>query len=373
MFFAWIVLPLLAVVLTAVFLYWKIYKGIQYFTGIRLKRGMQRLAAAAGMAVLVLPAFRFYGTWFLVLLHFAVFLLFGELVFWLYDRIRKGKERPKAMQVLYKSGICAVVLTAAVISYGFYNMYHVRETEYTVETGKTIQKEGYRMAVVSDLHYGISLNGEQLQEAVSRIEAENPDFVILDGDIVDERTTREEMEEAFSILGSMTSKYGIFYVYGNHDKNAYTTTPNYTAEELAETIRHSGITILEDDTVEINGELLLIGRGDKGERNGRKEISELTEGQDPEKFWIILDHQPAEYAKVQQAGGGLIVSGHTHAGQIWPIGLFASLFHFDDMNYGYRQMDIMQALVTSGIAGWGFPIRTEKHCEYLIVNLVPEA
>ena len=105
----------------------------------------------------------------------------------------------------------------------------------------------------------------------------------------------------------------------------------------------------------------------------RKEISELTEGQDPEKFWIILDHQPAEYAKVQQAGGGLIVSGHTHAGQIWPLGLFASLFHFDDMNYGYRQMDTMQALVTSGIAGWGFPIRTEKHCEYLIVNLVPEA
>ena len=160
MFFVWIVLPLLAVVLTAVFLYWKIYKGIQYFTGTRLKRGMQRLAAAAGMAVLVLPAFRFYGTWFLVLLHFAVFLLLGELCFWLYDRIRKGKERPKAMQVLYKSGICAVVLTAAVISYGYYNMYHVRETEYTVETGKTIQKEGYRMAVVSDLHYGISLNGE---------------------------------------------------------------------------------------------------------------------------------------------------------------------------------------------------------------------
>ena len=72
MFFVWIVLPLLAVVLTAVFLYWKIYKGIQYFTGTRLKRGMQRLAAAAGMAVLVLPAFRFYGTWFLVLLHFLL-------------------------------------------------------------------------------------------------------------------------------------------------------------------------------------------------------------------------------------------------------------------------------------------------------------
>ena len=66
------------------------------------------------------------------------------------------------------------------------------------------------------------------------------------------------------------------------------------------------------------------------------------------------------------------MSGHTHAGQIWPLGLFASLFHLDDMNYGYRQMDTMQALVTSGIAGWGFPIRTEKHCEYLIVNVVPE-
>lgn len=52
------------------------------------------------------------------------------------------------------------------------------------------------------------------------------------------------------------------------------------------------------------------------------------------------------------------------------VGLFASLFHFDELNYGEQKQGNLNAIVTSGIAGWGYPIRTEKHSEYVVVNLI---
>lgn len=230
------------------------------------------------------------------------------------------------------------------------------------------------MILLSDLHYGISMNDEQLQKVADRISRENPDIVVLDGDIVDENTTAEQMKSAFRILGTIDSKYGIYYTYGNHDKNNYSTTPNYTADQLAETIKSNDIRILEDDTAVINDEVVLVGRADRGyEDENRQTIFDLTSKLDKKQEWVVLDHQPADYKNVKKAGCDIILSGHTHAGQIWPAGLFASLFHFDEMNYGKIQRGNFNAVVTSGIAGWGYPLRTEKHSEYVVLNIVPKS
>lgn len=121
------------------------------------------------------------------------------------------------------------------------------------------------------------MNDEQLQKATDRISEEHPDIVVLDGDIVDENTTTAQMGSAFQILSTIDSKYGIYDTYGNHDKNNYATTPNYTADQLAETIKENSIQILEDDTTIINDEIALIGRADRGDRSAdRQAISDLT-------------------------------------------------------------------------------------------------
>ena len=64
----------------------------------------------------------------------------------------------------------------------------------------------------------------------------------------------------------------------------------------------------------------------------------------------------------------LQVSGHTHAGQIWPTGQLMQFMGISDLNYGEKTMKNSRLIVTSGIGGWGYPIRTGGHCEYVIIT-----
>ena len=368
----WFIFPIICVITAAIYLYQKVKAAVLCFST-RCSPKNLRLITLVVTLLFIVPAIRF-GIWFIVLLHFTAFLLITDGIVIIIKKSRKNKNWSGVCRKIYCSGVIAVILTAAVIGYGRYNIFHVVRTEYTLQTQKNIQTEGYRLILLSDLHYGVSMNDEQLQKAADRISREKPDIVVLDGDIVDENTTAEQMKSAFRILGTIDSKYGIYYTYGNHDKNNYSTTPNYTADQLAETIKRNDIQILEDDTAVINDEVVLVGRADRGyEDENRQTIFDLTSKLDKKQEWVVLDHQPADYKNVKKAGCDIILSGHTHAGQIWPAGLFASLFHFDEMNYGKIQRGNFNAVVTSGIAGWGYPLRTEKHSEYVVLNIVPKS
>ena len=65
-----------------------------------------------------------------------------------------------------------------------------------------------------------------------------------------------------------------------------------------------------------------------------------------------------------------MISGHTHGGQIWPVGLLTELFDRDTINYGHEAIDGMDVIVSSGIGGWGYPVRTGKHSEYVVVHIL---
>ena len=65
----------------------------------------------------------------------------------------------------------------------------------------------------------------------------------------------------------------------------------------------------------------------------------------------------------------LSLSGHTHAGQIWPTGQLGELIGVNELNYGYRQDGDYQVIVSSGIGGWGYSIRTGGHSEYVVITL----
>lgn len=369
MMFIWLILPILCMIAVGVYLYRKVKGGVDCFLPDWTKK-KRRILAVVIWAVLFVPAIRIYDVWFIILLHITAFLLLIDGIRLILRKVWKNRKHTVFWHKIYRSGIVAILLTAIVCGYGRYNIFHVVRTEYTVQVQKKLQND-YKIALLSDLHYGITMNGTQLQNVVERINQEHVDALVLAGDLVDENTSLAQMKEAFRILGKTDTRYGVYYVYGNHDQNNYARKPNYTKAQLAAMIKDSGIQILEDDTVTINQELTLIGRADRGDgKTDRKDITKLTSGLNPQNAWIVVDHQPVEYDKVKQAGCDMELSGHTHAGQIWPAGLLSSLFHLNELTYGEKNTGNLHAIVTSGIAGWGYPIRTEKHSEYVVINIV---
>ena len=99
----------------------------------------------------------------------------------------------------HKKGILALVIFAIIIISGVYGMNHIELTEYNLTTDK-INNGSYFIVWVSDIHYGTVQNPQLVKESISKINDLKPDIVVLGGDIVDERTTKEDMNEIYDYL-----------------------------------------------------------------------------------------------------------------------------------------------------------------------------
>jgi len=326
-------------------------------------------------AALTFGSLLFGAVGVIILLHIMVGAWLVQLANLIIKKI--AKTRYESGFSLWKKayGFCVipVILTVILLGYGYYNMHNVVQTNYTVYTDKSIRAEGYRVALLADIHFGITLNEEELQAVCAKIGAEKPDIVALCGDIIDDATTKAEVEAVFRALGSIQNEYGVYYVYGNHDRPMSLMRGEYSSEDLVQAIEKNGIEILMDETKEINDDLVLVGRNDRGysmRGGGRGEIADLIKTVDQNRFVLTLDHQPKEYAQNGEAGTDLLLSGHTHGGQIFPVNWISALLRTDDAVYGHTQIDAdTQAIITSGVAGWGFPMKNAAPAEYVIVDI----
>lgn len=360
-FFVGMTAVLLGIVVSA---YW-ILGRLGTFYGLNVKTPLGRvLRALAALGVLALSyLWRMVG---LVAVHLAVIFLLTELAALLLRRVLPAGRGKKLLGKLYRTGLVPVVLTAALLLWGGWNMARVTRTDYRIESTKL--ENSYRIVFLSDTHFGTIQSPQTLERVVEDINALCPDGVILGGDMVEEGTTKAAMEEAFRLLGGLRATYGIYYVYGNHDAQHYTSTPAYTPEELERAIESNGITILQDSWVPLGDELVLAGRDDAGSRTGRKATREVLAGAERGRYVLLADHQPVGAEENAAQGVDLQLSGHTHAGQLWPIGVITTLT--GGLNYGQYQVDGCRVIVSSGVAGWGFPIRTQGRSEYVVVDLV---
>ncbi|MBP5684065.1 MAG: metallophosphoesterase, partial [Bacilli bacterium] len=124
----------------------------------------------------------------------------------------------------------------------------------------------------------------------------------------------------------------------------------------------------KDEVVELNDYIYLIGREDKSRRT-RKTIEELVKDIDKNRYMIILNHQPNDYENESKAEVDLVLSGHSHGGQMWPLGPFSVLIKANDAYYGNKVIDKTNFIVTSGISDWATIFKTGTKSEYVIIDI----
>lgn len=290
----------------------------------------------------------------------------------------RSEKTVSVWKKIHGSGAIPILLSAILLTYGYFNLHTVVQTSYTVYTDKEIRQEGYRIALIADVHYGVSLDYEELLEKCAEINATDPDIVILCGDIIDDSANGDQMREVYRALGTLKSEFGTYYVHGNHDRPfSFLDNYSYTPEEQLNTMKENGITVLQDDVVQITEDFVLIGREDRSSNRfghgGRADLATLFEQVDKADFVLTLDHQPNQYAENGKAGTNLLLSGHTHGGQLFPLNLLMKIVPFNDGLYGLYEIDTdTTAIVTSGFAGWNFPVKTAAPAEYVIIDVVNE-
>ena len=252
--------------------------------------------------------------------------------------------------------------------YGTVNMQTVSPNYYTFRSEKLTHE--HRLVFVADLHVGSAQNFETTRRTIESIRAEQPDFVILGGDITDDYTSRAEMEETYRLFGVLGVP--VYYIDGNHEVVQHAEYIRgglpYTFQELTDVIERNGIHVLRDDYAEIAPDLLLFGREDMAAKERRAAVEEIPDPpEDP--FLLIADHQPGSIREHQALGVDLQLSGHTHAGQLFPLRWLEAPFMDVVGEYRYGQDSVLY--VSAGACGWRAPFRTEARCQYEVVTLLP--
>lgn len=300
------------------------------------------------------------------IMHLIIFWLISDGIFALI------KKRRKRSLKRYYAGAVALVFTIGYLGSGWYLAHHVWETDYQIQTDKEVGS--LRVAVFADSHVGTTFHGEGFAEHMKTIEEQHPDVVLIVGDFVDDDTTKEDMIACCKALGELDTTYGVYYVFGNHDKGYYPPEyRGYDGNDLIVELEKNQVHVLQDEVELIADKFYIIGRQDKSEEYAEKRatMEELTANLDPDKFSIVLDHQPQDYAAQQNVNVDLVLSGHTHGGQLFPLMTIENLTKMtpDDRVYGYEQRENTNFIVTSVISDWAIKFKTGCKSEYLMIDI----
>lgn len=216
-----------------------------------------------------------------------------------------------------------------------------------------------KIVAISDMHLGYGIGVDELKEWIEIINAENPDIVLIAGDMIDNSTKPLFAKEFYSYFKDIKATKGIYMCLGNHE---YISGLNNSLDFIQKT----GIHLLRDSVAEVDSSFYIVGRDDKMNPN-RKPLSELTANLDKTKPIILLDHQPYNLEESEANGVDLQFSGHTHQGQVWPISLITHSIYEQD--HGYIKKGNTNIYVSSGIGIWGGKFRIGTQSEYVVINL----
>ena len=308
---------------------------------------MQALTTFSGY---VLPFFLYL---FLSVLLFDIFLLLN-----LKARILSSETRKRfSFRVITLTVM--VFLSVGVVAGGAINLNTIQVSKYEIEVPhRNSRLDHIRVAFVADIHIQQSTSIRFIEQFVRKVNALQPDILLLGGDIVEGHREDGSTKEIESSIRNLKTKYGSFAVLGNHE--------SYGNKEQSSFFRKSGITLLCDSVIKIDSSFYLAGRYEQRYRQ-RKPTSELLSNITHDLPVLMLDHRPTELQEASQTAVDVQFSGHTHNGQLFPLNYIIHSMY--ELSWGYLKIKDTNFFVTSGLRLWGPPVKTAGKSEIMLVDI----
>ncbi len=278
-----------------------------------------------GMSALVLTSLIFFEI-----------LVFFELV----------GQRDAAIGVISISGLLAFLGT----------LNALRPTVVTIKFKAPELQSPVRFVQISDVHVG-SRSRKFLEKIIARVNVLEPDFLCITGDFIDAPGVQE------ASLVSLKSVTGpIYYCTGNHEKYE-------DFEDILARLKNLGVVVLRDECLHHREDIQVIGIDDMEDAmQVQRQLGQMKI--DDRAFNLVLFHRPRGLEAAAAAGVNLIISGHTHNGQIYPFNFLVKRV-FDRIK-GMYQIGTARQYVNEGTGTWGPIMRVGTRSEITLFEIAPE-
>lgn len=331
----------------------------------------ERLPDGVAQLIFIVLAFVIM-TWLWVMVMEIVRLLLGAA------RRVAGKNRKKPLLVGFTPRrLTAIALFMGVFATGYaiYTTYSPRLSYTEIASDKLPEgRDRLRIALVTDLHIGVSIGPQSVERLAELIRESKPDMIVYAGDTVDTAKILERHAER-AILKGITAPCGSFSVMGNHEA--------YIGVGVSRVfMRESGMRVLENDAAYTCG-VNVVGIDDPAVASmyyGKTQpdvfaLLEQAQAAHPGAFTVLVKHRPGEAA----AYAGLYdlqLSGHTHGGQVFP---FSLLVRRANGNFAQGLTEVegvggrSALMLSNGFGFWGPPLRFGVPPQVNIVDVVRRA
>ncbi len=271
-----------------------------------------------------------------------------------------GRFAPESAPAL-RAGALGVALLLAVLA-TLQARRPPRVVEHEVRlAGLPAAADGTVIVFLSDLHVGNLLGARWLAARVEQVAALAPDLIAVGGDVLEGHGPRHE--ELIPVLSRLAAPLGVWAVTGNHEVYR-------GLDESVARLEAAGMELLRDRWVEVRPGLVLAGVDDLTVRRGThpdgEAVARSLAGRPPGGV-VLLSHSPLHLERAAREGAGLVLSGHTHAGQIWPFGALVRLSY--PTLAGRYEIAGATVLVSRGTGTWGPRMRLWHRSEILRVTL----
>ncbi len=228
--------------------------------------------------------------------------------------------------------------------------------------------DGFTILHLSDIHLDLVHGRRWLRGVVDRANALGADLIAVTGDLAEGSVA--QFGDAAEPMGGLEAPQGVYFVTGNHEYF-------HDLEGWLAFLRDRGIRVLRNERVAVGKGEDTFDLAGVDDHDGRRlapghgpELEAALSGRDPNRALVLLAHQPRVIHEAAARGVGLVLSGHTHGGQIWPFSYLVLL----QQPYlrGLVRHGPTQLYVSSGTGFWGPPMRLGTTAEMALLTLRPQ-